>query len=172
MSPDNFLSQHRIRYDGIGLHGSPTEIVANLKAASATRFWDEDFETLGDIVYQTPGFVPGVIGPNSFSPQLIKAEAAAVNKYFEVLPSGDLNKVHQAVDKINTVRTKKGGIEFIPMSDFDILAHSQSLLGETCRHIISERASVAETGFGSYSGSPLPWFDTEEGFNALAAYKE
>ena len=168
MSPDVFLSQHGIRYDGLGVSGTPAEIVAHLKTLNATRKIGDDGK-LKDEVYRTVGFAPAPFGPNSFNPATIASERKAIQAYQAALSSGDLNVVHGAVDDINAVRAVKGGSEFVPQSDFDILAHANSELGQMARYIASERLWVEETGFGSTSGSVLPWFDTVEAFHELEA---
>jgi len=168
MSPDNFLTQHRIRYDGIGVQATPAEYVAALQLLSATREVDDG--ELSDVTYHTQGFVPAQYGPNSYAPAMVEKERKAVQAYLACLPSGDLSKVHAAVDAINAVRAAKGGTEFVPQSDFEILAHANGPVGQVARFIASERLWVEETGYGSMTGSPLPWFDTVEAFRELAAY--
>lgn len=174
-SPDNFLSHHGnpghgIDYSGRGLQGSPAEIVANLKALNATRALDES-GALVETVYRTPGFVAGPDTPAAHTIANTAIENKLVATYNDALKTGDLAKVHKAVDAVNKQRMAMGGIaELVPPSDFAILAEADNPVGKAAKYLISERVAFNETGEASLAGSPIPWFDTVEAFKALSDY--
>lgn len=174
-SPDNFLSHHGnpghgIDYSGSGLQGSPAEIVANLKALNATRALDES-GALVVTVYHTPGFKSTPQSAASTSPDNVATENKLVAAYNEALKTGNLAKVHKAVDWVNKQRMAMGGIqELVPPSDFAILAEADNALGKAAKYLNAERVAFAETGEASLAGSPIPWFDTPEAFKALSDY--
>lgn len=168
-SPDVFLSTHQIRYDGIGLKGTPAEIVASLIKLNSTRQLVDG--ELQDITYRTPDFVGVPVNPATFSPVAVKLENAAVAAYYAAVQTGDLAAVHGAVDRINSVRMIKSGGEFIPQSDFEILAHGKNHVGQTAREIVSERAAI-EMGEELPAHSVIPWYDTVEAYQALKEYAE
>ncbi len=134
MSPDVFLSRNGVRYDGTGLDGTPAEIVNNLITLNNTRIWAGHMAgELEYLCYQTPNFQPAPINPNTFSRKKIQEEAEAVRHYYEVLKFGNLPMTHAAVDKINYIRAAKGGSEFIPVPDFEILGNGNGLIGYAAR---------------------------------------
>lgn len=174
-SPDNFLSHHGnpghgIDYSGSGLQGSPAEIVANLKTLNATRFIHDNGD-LVETVYHTPGFVAGPDTPAAHTIANTAIENKLMATYNDALKTGDLAKVHKAVDAVNKQRMAMGGIaELVPPSDFNILAEASNPVGEAAKYLIEERVTFAETGAPSIAGSPIPWFDTVEAFKALSDY--
>lgn len=169
MPADVFLSRNGIRYDEFGgFHGTPAEIVANLKGLNATRQLDGEGR-LEDLVHYSAGFQPVPTNPSTFEPAMVKKERLAMQAYWAALETGDLDKTHAAADAINAVRSVKSGGIFLPAPDFYILAHGKNTLGETARFIVSERASIEETGFPTMAGSPLPWYDTAAAFHQLNA---
>ena len=171
MSPDVFLSQNRIRTDNYGgFNGSPAEKVAALQSLNKLRAWNPDTNDFSYITYRTPGFGGSSPNPSQFSNTVLTNENAAYRDYQTALKTGDLDKVHQAVDVINAVRTVVGGAEFIPFADWDIVSEGRGPLNLVADFINTERRAVAETGFGTFVGSPLPWFDTKAAFDALNSY--
>ncbi len=170
-SPDNFLSSHRIRYDGSHFTGSPKEIVASLMALNALRTWDEGIEEFVYNVYETPNFVAVPTNPNTFSPEYVKKENKAMEAFHSALAMGYPEKVHAWVDAINGVRMVKSGSAYLPPADFDIVAHQQTHLGETARRIVADRVTVeSEHELSPEQLHELSWFGTKEAFDALNAY--
>lgn len=134
MSPDVLLSRLGLRYDGTGLQGTPAQIVSRLVTlANAIR--------LG--TYQTANFVPAPVTPATFDPRNVQKEQAAMQAYLESLQTGLPAKVHRAVDAVNKIRMVKSGTELIPPTNFDILAHQQTPLGEAARWLIAEEMAGA-----------------------------
>lgn len=140
VSPDVFLSQQLgIRYDGSGLHGSPKEIVNNLTLV--VQAYDAG-------TYQTPEFVQGPVTGALFNSANVAKLNVLKDAYEDSLKSGDVRKVHKAVDALNNFRMRVGGQETIPYSDFEIVAHGQNDVGSTARWIL-----------GSYDGGIEAFID-------------
>ncbi len=134
MSPDVLLSKLSLRYDGSGLQGSPAQIVARLVTLS---------DALRAGTYQTSNFTPAPVTAATFDPRNVQKEQDAMIAYLESLQTGSPGKVHRAVDAVNKIRMVKSGTELIPPSEFDILAHQQTPLGETARWLVAEENGAA-----------------------------
>lgn len=152
MSPDVFLSQKLrvvdlpgIRYDGSGLKGSPSEIVANLVLLNTARLAP---------VYHTPNFTAVATNPNTTAPTAVKLETVAMEAYYKSLGAGDPAAVHKAVDTVNMLRSVKSGVELVPPSDFDIISHSDNSAGESARWLSAERDGAAQV-FWSDDGAAI-----------------
>lgn len=163
MSPDVFLSRNGIRYDSLPT-GNPTQIVANLITLNGMRSLNESGE-FTYTRYTTVGSTPAPAGPNSFDPDLVNDENLAMRVYQAAARTGNLALVHAAVDGINEIRATKGGTQFRPQPDFDIVAASNSTLGATARALISDRQRFLDGESAS-----APWFFTAAGYDALVAY--
>jgi hypothetical protein len=171
MTPDVFLSQHRLRTDGYGgltKNADPGTYVNSLKALNATRTLDKT-GNLSETLYVTPGLTPGSIGPADWSPVMIGRLTDAMDNYRSALKTGDLAQAHEAQDEVNLLRTVLGYGPLPWLTDFGILAEGDTPVGELARLIYSER--LADGGQGTFAGSPIPWFDTAEAFQALAQYQ-
>lgn len=178
-SADNFLSHHGnigsgIDYSGRGLKGTAVEIVEHLKTLALASQSEP---------YTTEGFhaVTGnpIDNPNANSLEWTNKRRDAQKAYEDVLATGDVKKVHAAVDKLNKIQAIMGGKAAVAASDFDIIAHQQTPLGEAARFIKNERVRYAEVQaanpeendqIAAMRGSVIPWFDTPEAFKALAAF--
>jgi len=172
MTPDVFLSQHRLRTDGYGglfLNADPGVYVASLKLLSSLRTLDVKAGTLSEYIYVTPGLTPGSMGPADWSLVMIGRLTAAMDKYRASFKTGDLQQAHAAQDEVNLLRMILGYGPLPWMTDFQVIAEGPTAAGECARLIYTER--LAEGGAGTFAGSPIPWFDTVEAFNALAAYQ-
>ncbi len=127
MSPDVFLSQTLgFRYGRQeDLQGSPAQIVKNLIALTAAY---------------DAGTVEFVSQPNtaaSFDPANVDKQTALLNDYREALATGSLSRVHALVAKINKLLVVKGGAMVGAYSDFEIVAHQQTPLGEAARWVVN-----------------------------------
>ncbi len=152
MSPDVFLSQTlrvvelpTLKYDGSGLKGSPAEILHNLLILHAARLTEP---------YTTPDFVSAPTNPATTDPQWVIKETKAMEAYNKALASGTPEKVHAAVDAVNKIRMVKSGPALVPPSEFEIIAHQHTPLGEAARWLAGERDDAAQV-FWSDEGSAI-----------------
>lgn len=168
MSPDVFLSQQGLKYDGSAgaFPGTPAEIVSALITLNQTRTWNQELGDFEYTRYESPAFQAAPPNPATFDPLWVAREGQAVRAYQLAVRTGDPKTVHAAVDKINEIRAVKGGAAFSPMTDFEIFAWDQGEIGLVARTIVSWREPSLE-------GTPaLPqWFDTKEAFDALNEYQ-
>ena len=164
MSPDVFLSQNGIRYDGNGLNGSPADIMVSLVLLNGTRSWSD---ALGGFIYnrhETPGFISAPINPNTFSPIWVEREQVAVEWYRQAVKLGSLAFAWIAIDEINRIRAVKGGPAFTADTDFDILSMGSGSAAQTARKLNElNRNSIEE------SGQPY-WFFTKAAYDAINKY--
>lgn len=133
MSPDVLLSRLGLGYADSS-QGSPAQIVARLVILA---------EALRAGTYQTRDFRPAPVSGATFDPRNVAAEQTAMQAYLESLQTGSLAKVHRAVDAVNRIRMVKSGTELIPPTEFDILAHQQTPLGNTARFLLAEQDGTA-----------------------------
>lgn len=173
-SPDNFLSQNRIRYDGSHFQGTPAEIVAGLTTLNATRTWDAETKSFTYNQYESPDFRAVGTNPNTFSAQWIAKERKAMEAIHAAVDTGDPEKVYVAVDVLSKIREVKGGSSYAPPSDFDIIAHGKNATGNVARQIVADRANLAAdsdpSGYSTQMLAEMQWFDTKAGYDALVAY--
>lgn len=173
-SPDNFLSQHRIRYDGSHFQGTPGAIVAALIALNGTRSWDTETGTFVYNQYETPDFKAVATNPNTFAPSWVIKERKAMENIHAAVDTGKPEAVYAAVDALNAVRGVKGGGAYVPPCDFDIIAHGRSVEGEMARLIVADRTTLANAealpSMSDQTAHELSWFDSREAFDALNAY--
>lgn len=126
MSPDYFLSQRGIKYDGSGFKGTPAQIVANL--IRLTNAYDS-------ATYRTKNFVPAPISSATFDRDNTEKLSAFMRLYEETLREGYPSKVHKAVDAVNDLRMVISGGELVPPPEIQIVAHQDSTLGEAARYL-------------------------------------
>lgn len=168
MSPDVFLSRHGIKYDGSAQAppGSPAEIVNSFLVLNGTRQWDPDYNDFVYTQYETPNFTPREINPLTFSRRLVQQEQDAMQAVFESYKTGNLTKVRKAVDTLNSIREKKGGVQFFPIPDYEILGHGSDNVGQVARWLVSDFQRAVDTN------EPPPWFFTKAASDALSDYAE
>ena len=168
VSADVILSRAGIAYGNetfkAGLGSTPAGALDLLRELSALRTLGPDGQ-LSEVTYTTPGLV--VSGEISYSSAMVRALAAKTNYYSATLKTGDLNRVHAALDDLNILRAAMGFGPVSAPSEFAIVAEGPGELGRAARFLESERQSVIETGQGTFFGSPLPWFDTVLAWQAL-----
>lgn len=179
MSPDVFLSRANATLpDGTVANGiaydrfpfSAAAVVLAMQQLNTFREWNNETQSFDEIVYHTPGFTPvaqdaGTIG----DPRHAKEQSRFENAYLAALHTGDLAKVHAAVDACNALAMKIGGPECVPQSEFNIVAHEPGFpIGWLARTIISQRAAGPDE---LPPHSIIPWWDTKEAFDALNAYE-
>jgi hypothetical protein len=112
------------------------------------------------------------MGPQDYDPTLINHLRQAMDALRTAFKTGNIAKVRAAQASVETLRAAAGYGPLPWLSDFEIVAeNAQNAAGELARFIASERQAVAETGQGSMVGSPLPWYDTVDAFEALNAYE-
>lgn len=176
MTADNFFTQHRIRTDGYGgltLNRQPSVYLASLVFLNGLRTLNSDTGLLEDIMYETPGFAPGSMGPAGQSPVVVGALNRAMDKYRAAFnrpgpAAARLVAAHAAQDEVNMLRSGLGYGPMVWLTDFELVAErADDAAGELARFISSERRAIAETGQPTEVGSCLPWFDTVEAFREL-----
>ncbi len=85
--------------------------------------------------YRTPGFVQQPITSASFDPMNVNATGASMIACQAAINTGDVATAHAAVDALNGWRAKTGGGEYLPMSDLEILSHSNLSVGSLVRRL-------------------------------------
>lgn len=145
MSPDVLLSRLGLRYGGgADLQGTPAKIVDNL--IKLTEAYDAG----------TVEFVSQPITAATFNPSNVAKETALLNDYRDALASGSLSKVHAIVAKINKLLVVKGGNMVGAFSDFEIVAHQQTPLGDAARWIVNyavEHENTVDDFFDQYGAA-------------------
>jgi len=182
MSPDVFLSRKQIRYDQIGLKGTPLEIVYNLEILNSTRDWNDDSNSFDYFQHRTDRFISASINPidnpASVNPENVATLTSLMNSYRDSLKTGNTTVVYAVVDAVNKLLGIKGGQELIPPTDFDIIAEGNTPLGEVariineCRKVFQESGLTGEDVFATdFDGDQRCrlgyWFDTRDAFDSL-----
>lgn len=126
MSPDYFLSQQGIKYDGSGFKGTPQQIVANLIRLTAAY---------DSATYRTKGFVYVPPSPATFDRSNTEKLDLLMRFYGETLREGYPGRVYKAVDAVNEFRMVISGAELVPPPEIQIVAHQDSNLGESARYL-------------------------------------